>query len=179
MTMRTLKQRILITLAATVLVAACGTLAGWMLGRFITLRLAERRLWQEATRATTEEDVRLTELRSVLAAMTVSTYPPCSSAELTYFRALIFNAKYLKDAGRMIDGKIDCSASLARPEQPLAQAKPDFTLSGEIGVYKNLALYQSEDPAMLTLQYDGFYVVRIPFIQSQSIPGSGHFTEIV
>ena len=179
MTMRTLKQRILITLAATVIAAACGTLAGWTLGRFITLKLTERRLWQEANRASIEAESRVNESSSVLGAMKALAYPPCSSAELTYFRALVFNAKFLKDAGRMSEGKIECSASLARPEQPLAQAKPDFTLYGELKVYKNLALYQSEDVPMLTLQYDGFYVVLIPFVRSHPLPGSNHFTEIV
>ena len=38
---RIFKQRVLITLIATAVGAGCGTLAGYLLGRVITLRLVE------------------------------------------------------------------------------------------------------------------------------------------
>jgi sensor c-di-GMP phosphodiesterase-like protein len=111
--------------------------------------------------------------------MSTSSYVPCSSAELTYFRALIFNAKYLKDAGRMSAGKIDCSASLGRPEHPMAPAKPDFTVKGETNVYASLALYMSEDQSAITLEHDGFDVVLIPYIQAHTGLEPEHFSESV
>jgi sensor c-di-GMP phosphodiesterase-like protein len=177
--MRTLTQRVLVMLAATLIAAACGTLAGCLLGRFITLKLTEHKLFQEASRALVEADTRLKEASAVLTAMKDSSSPPCSTAELTYFRALIFEAKYLKDAGRMSDGKIDCSASLARPIQPLAQAKTDFTLNGDVNIYKDLTLYQSEGQTVFTLQWDGFYVVLIPSTQTQKGTAPYHYSEKV
>jgi sensor c-di-GMP phosphodiesterase-like protein len=148
-------------------------------GRFITLKLTEHRLWQDAERNSAEADLRLAEYGGVIAAMKASSYPPCSHEELTYFRALIFDAKYLKDAGRMSDGKIDCSAVLARPEQPMEQTHQDITLKGGVKIYKDLALYQSEDLTVITLQDDGFYVVLIPNIQAHPGPGSEHYSETV
>jgi len=124
--MRTFKQRVLVTLAATILAAACGILAGWLVGRLIVLKLTERRLLQVAVRASMQTDSRLKEATSVLAAMQATSSEPCSPSELTYFRALIFDARYLKDAGRMSGGTIACSASLARPS--LRWLQPNRTL---------------------------------------------------
>ena len=179
MTKRSFKQRILFSLAATLIAVVFGTLAGWIFGRFVTMKLAERRLAQDAIRASAEVDLRLVESRAVLAAMLGSTNSPCSSAELTYFRALIFDAKYLKDAGRMSDGKIECSASLARPPQPFSHPKQDFTLVEGTKIYKNLAFYQSEDQIMITLQHGDFYIVLIPFIQAHPGPWHEHYAEAV
>jgi sensor c-di-GMP phosphodiesterase-like protein len=178
-TIRTLKQRVFITLAATLIAAVFGTLAGWIFGRLVTLKLAERRLGQDVSRATAQAELRFSESRSVLAAMKVSTNPPCSSTELTYFRALIFDSKFLKDAGRMSDGKIDCSASLARPPQPLNHPKQDYTLVDGTRIYKDLTFYESEDRAMITVQQDGFYIVLIPFVQAHPGLWHEHYAETV
>ncbi len=177
--MRTFKQRVLVTLAATILAAACGILAGWLVGRLIVLKLTERRLLQVAVRASMQTDSRLKEATSVLAAMQATSSEPCSPSELTYFRALIFDARYLKDAGRMSGGTIACSASLARPSLPMAPAEPDITVAGSTNVYKNLAPYQSDDQAMITLRYGDFFVVLIPYIQPHMGVGPEHYAETV
>ncbi|MGA2348885.1 MAG: EAL domain-containing protein [Terracidiphilus sp.] len=174
---RSLKYRFLAALVVTLVAAACGLLVGALFGRFITLRLTQRRLLENVARASTEAETRVTEAAAVMSALKASALPPCSGAELTYFRALIFDAKYLKDAGRMSDGKIECSASLARPEQPMAQGRQDMTLKGDVRVYKNLALYQSGDRTTITLQQEDYYVVLIPSIQTQSGPGPEHYSE--
>lgn len=179
MTIRTFKQRVFIALGATLIAAVLGVLAGWIFGRFVTLRLAERRLGQDVSRASAQAELRFAESQSVLGAMKASANPPCSSAELMYFRALIFNSKYLKDAGRISDGKIDCSASLARPAQPLSHPKQDLTLADGTKVYKDLAFYQSEDQTVLTLQNDAFYIVLIPFIQAHPGLWHEHYAETV
>jgi sensor c-di-GMP phosphodiesterase-like protein len=176
--MRTLKRRILVMLTATIIAAVCGLLAACLVGRFITLKMTERKLFQDASQASAEADIRLTEARAVLAAMKDSSSPPCSTAELTYFRALIFEAKYLKDAGRMSDGKIDCSALLARPMQPLALVGQDVTIRGGAKVYKDIALYRSEGLAVVTYQDGDFYIVLIPRIQPHLGPGPEHYSEM-
>jgi sensor c-di-GMP phosphodiesterase-like protein len=79
----------------------------------------------------------------------------------------------------MSDGKIDCSASLDRPSQPLNHPKEDFTLAGGTKVYKNLALYQSEDQNMITLQHGDYYIVLIPSIQAYPDPRQEHYAETV
>jgi len=116
--MPTVKQRVLVALTATIIVAVSGALAGDLFGRFITLKLMERRLLRDVARASTESEIRLTESGFALESMRASSYAPCSDTELTFFRAVIFNAKYMKDAGRMSDGNIDCSASVGRPRIP-------------------------------------------------------------
>ena len=173
-----LKQRILLMLTATIIAAMCGSLAACLVGRLITLKLTERKLFQDASQASAAADIRLTEARAVLAAMKDSSSPPCSTTELTYFRALIFEAKYLKDAGRVSDGKIACSASLASPMQPMALAGQDITIRGGAKVYKDIALYRSENRAVVTYQDGDFYIVLIPRIQPHLGPGPEHYSEM-
>jgi sensor c-di-GMP phosphodiesterase-like protein len=177
--MPSLKQRVLVTLTIALLASLCGVVAGYLLGRAVSLYLTERRLSEDAGRGLRESSLRLTEARAVAAAMDSSPFSPCSDAELTYFRALIFESKYLKDAGRMIDGKIDCSASLDRLEQPLTQVKPDISFKSGAKVYKDLAPYRNDDTSVVTLQRAGVYIVIAPFIQAHMGLENEHYAETV
>jgi sensor c-di-GMP phosphodiesterase-like protein len=112
---RSLKERILVTLAATVLMAALGALAGYLVGRAISLRLAQRKLAQDSGRLIAVVEEFSKESRATLAAMNSSTLPFCSDAEMAYFRTLVFQSQYLKDGGRMLNGRIVCSAAMSQP----------------------------------------------------------------
>jgi len=105
--MPTLKKRILFTLAATIVAAGCGTLGGFLLASAITVRVTEIRLDQYASRIVADWEASSAELRTALAAMSASQYRVCSADEIGYFRALIFESDFLKDAGRMRDGRIE------------------------------------------------------------------------
>ena len=159
--------------------AACGSMAGDLLGRFILLKQTERRLLQEVSRAVKETEIRVAESSTALEVMRASSYTPCQATELTFFRAVIFNSKYLKDAGRMRDDRIDCSALLGHPSHPLPQARPQFTLLGDTNIYTGLALYTSEDMTVITLQQDGFDVVLVPYIQAHLGSEPTHYSESV
>ena len=50
----------------------------------------------------------------MLATMNASPYSLCSDAEIEYFRQLIFQSQFLKAAGRMRDGRIECSTTSGR-----------------------------------------------------------------
>jgi sensor c-di-GMP phosphodiesterase-like protein len=76
------------------------------------------------------------------------------------------------------DGKIACSASLASPMQPMALAGQDITIRGGAKVYKDIALYRSENRAVVTYQDGDFYIVLIPRIQPHLGPGPEHYSEM-
>ena len=163
--MRTLNRRNLIALAITVLVAASGVGAGYALGRAVTLKLVEIKLQQAVLQTVAEADAASREARSLLAAMNASKYSYCSDAEIAYFRNLIFASEYLHEAGRMSDGKVNCSTTLGRLSQPLAEDKPDFSQADGTRVYKKFAPFKLENLLVLGLQLGDSYVIFNPYIE--------------
>jgi sensor c-di-GMP phosphodiesterase-like protein len=157
------KQRFLLTLAATLLAAACGTVFGYQLAHALAVRLTASKLDQYASRLVADGEASSAELRTVLAAVGASQRKACSNDEIAYFRALIFESDFLKDAGRMRDGKIECSAALGKPAHPLGQFQPDFIQQDGTEIYTGLAPYRNPDLTVFTLQLDGSYVVFTPF----------------
>src|SRR5271166_5259002 len=106
------KQRALVPVTAVILAAAIGSLFGLLQGRSMTRRLAEGGLAQESNRILAAVVAYLDESHSALAAMNASRLSFCSDAEIAQLRKLIFHAQYLRDAGHMHDGRIQCSAVL-------------------------------------------------------------------
>ena len=93
-------------------------------------------------RVAAQDDASLREARSLLGTLRHSASPACSDAELSYFRELVFRSNFLRDAGRIHGGSIECSAAAGRPLAPIVQfnagtAEPDGTV-----VYGNLAAVQ-------------------------------------
>jgi sensor c-di-GMP phosphodiesterase-like protein len=163
--MRTLKQRVLITLMATMVTAACGMLAGYVLGCDLMLRLAENKLRQNATRTIGEADAASTESRAVLAEMNASSLPYCSDAEVAYFRNLIFQADYLKEAGRLRNGQIECSATLGRLAQPIPVAKPTFSQVDGTSLYRGFGNYRVAGMPVVSLQQGESFIVFSPYLK--------------
>ena len=112
--MRTFVQRVIVTLVSTIFLAGAGALGGYLLGHTFALRQAEARLDQFANRILLESVTATAESRAILATMNASPYVFCSDPEIEYFRQLIFQSRFLKAAGRMRDGKIECSTTSGR-----------------------------------------------------------------
>ncbi len=125
--MRTFKQRVFVTLAATLLAGACGTLVGYLIGCAVAVRMAESSLKTYATQTIKVADASSAESRRLLKTMNTSQFPACSDAEVAWFRSLIYQSENLKDAGRMRDGKIECSATLGRLNQPIQVPASNFS----------------------------------------------------
>jgi sensor c-di-GMP phosphodiesterase-like protein len=173
------KQRFLLTLATTLLAAVCGTVFGYQLARAIAVRVTDSKLDQYASRLVADGEASSAELRTVLAAVSASQRTACSSDEIAYFRALIFESDFLKDAGRMRDGKIECSAALGKPAQSLGHFQPDFIQQDGTEFYTSLAPYRNPDLTVFTLQLYGSYVVFTPFTRIHLEPPPMHYAEMV
>jgi sensor c-di-GMP phosphodiesterase-like protein len=174
--MRPFQQRALVTLAATAMLAVCGTLAGYFLGRELTLRHAQSKLDLYASRIRSEGETSAGEARSVLATINASPYPYCSDDEVAWIRKLIFQSEYLKEAGRMKDGRIDCSATLGRIEQPSTQFKPDFSRPDGTKVYRNLPSLRIGDQTIIGIQLGDSYIVYSPYNLNDLESAYMHFT---
>ncbi|MGA2348884.1 MAG: EAL domain-containing protein [Terracidiphilus sp.] len=173
---RALKQRFLMTLAATLLVAAVGMLSGYLLGKVLACRLAERKLKEDAALIFVAAENLSAESRAVLATMNASTLPFCSDAEMVYFRSLIFKSQYLRDSGRMADGRILCSATAGKtglPSAPLgaAYAQPDGT-----SVYWDISALRVGNLTGTLLRAGNSYVVYAPRVMESLHITTSHFS---
>jgi len=177
--MPTLKQRVLYTVTATIVATVFGILFGYTLGSLTIVKMTESRLDQDVAREAKESDRYLAESRDVLVAMNASPYPVCSDPELVYFRALLFESKYLKDVGHMRAGNIDCSAALGHLAQPRILPKADFMLQDGTAIFKNLPIYQDDDQSVITLRLDDAYVVFRSETLLQLNPDLIHYAETV
>jgi sensor c-di-GMP phosphodiesterase-like protein len=161
--MRTLKQRVLVTLAATLLAGMSGKLLGYLVGCAVAIHIAQGSLESYATRAIDEARIASAESRALLATMNASPYVFCSDAEVAWYRKLIYRSEYLKEAGRMRDGKVECSATLGRLDQPIQAPAPDFSQQDGTKVYKSFTPFQMGDMAVVSLQLGDSYVIFSPF----------------
>ena len=174
--MRIMKQRVLATIAATVAASACGTAAGYLLGLALTVRHAEARLNPYADRILQEAETAARQARAELATIKASHYAFCSDQEIAWFHKLIFQSEYLKDAGRIRNGKIECSATLDRLAQPAALPGPDFSLNDGTSLYRNLPSFQIANQSVITIQDGAAFAVYSPYNLKDLGSGSMHFT---
>jgi sensor c-di-GMP phosphodiesterase-like protein len=174
--MRASQQRVLVALLATAIGSAIGALAGYWLGRGIVKGQVEARLDQQATRILNEGKTSTAESRQILAKLNHSPYSFCSDSEIAYFRELVYQSRYLKEAGRMRAGKIDCSTTLGRATQAQTEFKPDFTQRDGTLVYRNLEPFRIDKETVITVQLGQSYIVYSPYNGSVPSTPMVHFT---
>ena len=95
--------------------------------------------------------------------MNGSPFSFCSDAEIGYFRKLVFQSRYLKEAGRMHGGKIDCSTTMGRAAQSQTRFKPDFTQRDGTLVYRDVAPFRIDKQTVITIQLGDSFIVYSPY----------------
>src|ERR1039457_2546787 len=133
------QQNVIAARAAVMLTAALGAGAGLLLGCVVAIPLAENRLKTYMERVAVQDDASLTEARSLLDTLRHSANPACSDTDLSHLRDLVFGSDYLKDAGRIRGGRIECSATGGRPSRPISEFKAGKALADGSVIYSNLA----------------------------------------
>ena len=175
--MRTPFQRVLVTLVSAVVLAAAGTLCGYLLGHVYALQLAQSRLDQYANRVLAETLTSSAESRSMLATMNDSTYGFCSEPEIEYFRQLIFQSKYLKAAGRMRDGQIICSTTSGDSRYSATRHLPAIARQDGTKIYKNLPPFRVDDQNVISVQLGDSFIVYDPYRLTSLEAPPMHFAE--
>lgn len=173
--MRTFRRRVWVAVLATGCGTAVGVLAGYMLGRALMLGQGEARLEQYATRIISSEERSKSESRQVLAAMKASSYAPCSDADVAYFSRLVFSAQYLKAAGRMRDGRIECSTAFHVVARDV-QYKPSLVQRDGTNLYMNLAPFRVSGQPVITVQSGGYFIVYSPYTLTSLLDKSAQVT---
>ena len=172
--MRTRSQRALVGLVATLLGLLLGAIAGFWTGHVITLRQAGARLSQLAHTAMVEGEVSTAESRKVLAQMSSAPLAFCSDEEITYFRELIYESRYLKGAGRIHDNRIACSTTLGRAAKSEARLQPDFTQKDGSRLYRDLPMFRVGDDPVITVQLGDSFIVYSPY-HLPTVQGNVHY----
>lgn len=174
--MHTVRHRLEVVLAATLVAALVGGAAGFQLARAIVLHVAKVRLVGQAARSLTVADAYGAEARKALASMNASPYPYCSASELTYFRHILFDSHHLREGGRMAGGRIDCSTTLGHDELPQERFKPIFSGSDGVRVYWDLAPFRTGGEATAVLQSGSSYVDLAMQMRSRDLPPGASLT---
>jgi len=149
-------------IAATgmLLTVAAGATAGYLLGRVHVIEEAQEKLMQDSVRSETLLNSGVDESHALLAVLGRSTYPPCSDAEIAYFRRLIFRSEKMRDAGRMVNGRLQCSAVFGREGLPSQQFTPSHTYLDGTRIYVNLPPYAIIEAKVFSRQLGSFFVVE-------------------
>ena len=157
------KRRVWAAVVTILLAVVFGQALAFLIARAILLNKTKSDLQRSAT-ALLENDIASSyEARVVLGKLKSSPSPHCSDAALGYFRDLIYQSQYLKDAGIILDGKIACSAEMGRLNQPLMLPKPDFVQSDGINVYRDLSPHGISSNPAIGLQLGDAYIVFSPY----------------
>ena len=118
---------------------AGGLAAGYSLGRALSLQAATNWLNRYAELTATQDNAALAEARSVVKEVNAAPYAYCSDAEVAYYRGIVLLSQYLKDAGRIRNGKIDCSVASAHRAQSIILRKPDFRFEDGAMAYSDIS----------------------------------------
>ena len=174
--MRITTKRVAITVVFTAVAAACGLLAGVLLGRILVLRRVEKKLNEYAMRVRHEGEISASESRALLATLNRSPYPYCSDDEIAWMRRLIFQSQYLKDGGHMRAGAIDCSATLGRVSGTPESFKPAFSRQDGTQVYQNLPPLQIGNQTVVSVELGEAFIVYSPYNLKDLDAAPMHFT---
>jgi sensor c-di-GMP phosphodiesterase-like protein len=98
------------------------------------------------------------ESRVMLATLNASPWLYCSDAEIAWFRKLVYRSEYLQDAGRMRNGRIDCSATLGRPAHLIDKFTADFSQQDGTQVYRDIAPFRIGGLTVISLQLGNSFV---------------------
>ncbi len=149
-------------MAALLLSVSLGTLAGYTLGRAEVLRSAEDLLAQDAAKMDGMLSSLVVESLDLMAAINASKQPPCSDQEIAWLRRLIYYTKNIRDAGRMHDGKMQCTAVYGRENLPTEQLQPRGMNLDGTRFYIDLPLHTVPGVPVYSRQRGDAFVVEDP-----------------
>jgi len=133
--------------------------AGFAVGFLLAVPLAELQLKRYLSHVAVQETASVKEARDLLAVLQHSSFPPCSDAELSHFRELVFRSEYLKDAGRIHGARIECSATAGRAQHAIGQVTATATAPDGTVAYTNLVPIRDESLKRAGLQLGSAFVV--------------------
>lgn len=103
------------------------------------------------------------EVGSILANADHSGRPFCSEGELSFLRALVYNARYIRDIGRLRDGQLICTSTGGVLASPYVTTRtPDIVTRGGEEIYVGQALATAPSQRATIVQHTDANVVIDP-----------------
>ena len=134
----------------------------------ILIKSAENKLELDATKGVGLIEAFLDESHSLLTTMNASPYSFCSDAESAYLRKLLFQSEYLRDAGHMHNGRIECSVVLGKTGLPDTQFEPAATFVDGMKIYNGFSPYYPHQEELFGFQLLDSFVVMDPGFAKQA-----------
>jgi sensor c-di-GMP phosphodiesterase-like protein len=157
--MQNQQENVLAARVTVTMTAALGAITGLLLGCVLAIPLAENHLKTYMERVAAQDDASLKEARSVLDTMQHSAGPACSEDELINLRELVFRSNYLKAAGRIQRGRIECSTPAGRPARPFGNFKGGRAQADGTVIYSNFAPVEDQNLKRTGIQLGNAFVV--------------------
>jgi len=151
-------ERIRMTVVITILGALMGMAGGKLVFRALTLHLAMMELDDHAWRYMLRAEESSSASEEFLNTMAAANLAPCSDAEIALMHHLLFESEYLKDGGRMQDGKVECDALFLRSDLTLRVFTPNFRLRDGTEVFTDLRMVPGDPEARVGVERNGFFV---------------------
>ena len=165
--MKVLKGWMALAVVTVAGMAAIGALAGYFIGRELSLQLAEANVTNVATNRIADSVAYSRDSHTVLDAMNSSKEPFCSEEDLQTMERLLYHSHLLKEVGRLKDNKIACSTSMGRSDLAATELpKPTFVGPDGVKVYYNPPVWKLNYVTVVVLQASDSYVVLNPYINS-------------
>jgi len=153
------RDNVLLARATVTATATLGAITGFLLGCALAIPLAELQLHKYLERVVIQEVTATREAHNLLSVMQHSAYAPCSDQELSYFRETVFRSEHLKDAGRIREGRVECSATAGHPSRPITSYKVGITMADGTVAYESLLPIRDKNPQRTGIQLGDFFVV--------------------
>ncbi len=169
------KHRAQLLIAQFFCLASIGIGVGYLTARAFILDQAERDLLKTAASLMARSDAASEEARNVLTAMRATRLHSCSDDELSYFGMLVFRSRYLRDAGRISDGGIDCSIAMGRTKERILLRSPALVQPDGTAVYPRIPVFQVNGLSAVTLQAGGDYVTFSPHLMDSVETAPAHY----
>ncbi len=125
-------------LIATALAAALLVMAGSSVGHFGANQLSRQQALSELDAVTgrvlTRLDDIISEASLVFERLEAEPSPRCSEEQLLRMRTQVFNARFVRDIGRIEDLALHCSSALGKLEIPYQSGPPDLEIGHGLGL---------------------------------------------
>ena len=155
---RSFNARIRLALIVITPAVLLGMASGFLMFRYVTLREAmielDHHAWRYMLKA--EESSRSSE--NFLTSMAAAGLPPCSDAEIALMHHLLFQSEFLKDGGRMKDGRVQCDALFRPSEFSRKVFQPQFRLKDGTEVFTDIRMIPEDLEPRVGVERGGFFV---------------------
>jgi sensor c-di-GMP phosphodiesterase-like protein len=150
-----------------VLCAFLGLAAGYLAACGIALGIAQNNLRAEAEWALNESVAMSTDAHSVLDKMNASKATRCSDQDLSEMVHFLYQSRFLKEAGRILNKRVACSTTAGRIDPAKAlELTPNEIGSDGVKVYTQSASFILNGKWVTSLQMQDAFIVLNPYIDA-------------